>query len=139
MTGSRLLARNTTLNLVGVGVPMVAAFVAIPLLIAGMGTARFGILTIGWVVVGYFGLFDLGLGRALTKMVAERLGTGRSDEVPSLVWTGILAMFGMGVVGAAVLALATPWLVHGALNIPAELRPEAAKAFYLLAASLPWV
>ena len=50
---------------------MLVALVAIPILVDGLGTARFGILTLAWMVVGYFSLFDLGLGRALTKLTAK--------------------------------------------------------------------
>ncbi len=66
-----ILVRNALLNLVGQGSPLLVALIAIPLLIKGLGTDRFGVLTLAWIVVGYFGLFDLGLGRALTKMVGE--------------------------------------------------------------------
>jgi len=57
--GSRL-SRNTVLNLVGQCAPLLVAIFAIPLLIRGLGTDRFGVLTLAWVVIGYFSLFDLG-------------------------------------------------------------------------------
>ena len=60
-------------------VPVLIALAAIPLLIKGMGEERFGLLSIIWMGVGYFSLFDLGLGRALTKLIAERLGLSRFD------------------------------------------------------------
>ena len=82
LTGGRRLARNVVWNLLGTGAPLLVAIVAIPLLIQGLGTARFGVLTLAWLVVGYFSLFDLGLGRALTKLVAEKLGKGQDDETP---------------------------------------------------------
>ena len=75
---------------------MVVALGAIPVLLSQLGSARFGILSLAWTVVGYFGLFDMGLGRSLTQMVSERLGTERSDEVPGLVWTGLLLLFTFG-------------------------------------------
>ena len=138
-TGGRLLARNSALNLMGWALPMVAALVTVPLLIRGLGAERFGILTVGWVVLGYFSLFDLGVGRALTKMVSERLGAGRADDLPPLVWTALLLMTLLGVAGAVVLALVSPWLVGHALKISPEHEGEALRAFYLLAFSLPWV
>ena len=49
-----------------------------------------------WMVLGYFSLFDLGLGRALTKMVAEKLGLGLERELPCLVGTAL----GLMMVGA---------------------------------------
>ncbi len=63
LTGSRRLARNVLWNLLGTGAPLLMALVAIPMLIEGLGTARFGVLTLAWTVVGYFSLVSLELGR----------------------------------------------------------------------------
>lgn len=134
-----LLARNSLLNLVGQAAPMLVAVAAIPPLIAGLGTERFGILALAWMAIGYFGVFDLGLSRALTKLVAEKLGGKGEEEVPELIWTGLLLMLVLGVGGALLLAALTPWLVSGVLKIPAPLAGESRIAFYLLAFSLPWV
>jgi O-antigen/teichoic acid export membrane protein len=139
VTDSRLLARNAALNLAGQAVPLVTALVAIPWLIRGLGADRFGVLALAWAAIGYFGLVDLGLGRALTHAVATRLGSDREDELVALGWTALTLMFVLGAVGAAALAAATPWLVTDLLKIPADLTAESARSFYLLALSLPIV
>ena len=139
LIGGRRLARNVVWNLLGTGAPLLVAIVAIPMLIEGLGIARFGVLTLAWMVVGYFSLFDLGLGRALTKLVAEKLGKGQDNEIPALVWTAMSLMAVLGVLGAVVVAALSPWLVGGVLKIPTELQPETLTAFYLLAASIPIV
>ncbi len=99
------------MNLLGSGLPLLVAIIAIPLLIDGLGLARFGVLTIIWMVVGYFSLFDLGLGRALTKLVAEKLGHDNNNEIPALIWTALLLMLILGVVGALIIVVVSPWLV----------------------------
>ena len=139
LTRGSLLARNTALNLVGYCAPLVVAIFAIPLLIKGLGTDRFGILTLAWVLIGYLSLFDLGLSRALTKLVAEKLGAGQEQEIPALVWTALFVMFflGVGVTIAATLLL--PWVILDVLNIPETLQAETLKAFYLLAIFVPVV
>jgi len=139
LINGRHLVRNVFWNLLGAGSPLLVAIVAIPLLIDGLGITRFGVLTITWMVVGYFSLFDLGLGRALTKLVAEKLGRGRDEEVPKLIWTALLLMMVLGLFGAMLLAVLSSWLVGDVLNIPAELHSETLSAFYLLAASVPIV
>jgi len=139
LIGGRRLVRNVFWNLLGTGAPLLVAIVAIPMLIEGMGTARFGVLTLAWMVVGYFSLFDLGLGRALTKLVAERLGAGKDDEVPGIVWTAMSLMGALGVLGAIVISCLSPWLVGSVLEIPEELQSETLTAFYLLAVSIPIV
>ncbi|RLB21479.1 MAG: flippase [Deltaproteobacteria bacterium] len=139
LTQGRLLARNTVWNLGGQVAPLVVAIFAIPPLIKGLGTDRFGVLTLAWVVIGYFSLFDLGLGRALTQLIAKKLGDKQEAEIPALVWTGLILMLIMGLVGTLVVGLLSPWLAQDALKIPKELQPEALNAFYLLALAIPVV
>jgi len=139
ITSGSLLARNTVYNLIGQGAPMLVAFFAIPLLINGLGTERFGVLTLVWMVIGYFGLFDLGMGRALTKLVAEKLGEGEVQEIPALVWTALFLMMLLGLVGTLAVILLSPWLVTTALKIPETLQVETLDAFKLLATSIPVV
>lgn len=135
----RLLLRNAIVNLLGQSAPMVVALFAIPILIKSLGTDRFGILTLAWVVVGYFSLFDIGLGRALTKLVAENIGRGQTKEIPGLIWTALALMGGLGLFGAALSLFMAPWLVETVLKIPELLRKETILAFYLLAISMPIV
>jgi O-antigen/teichoic acid export membrane protein len=139
LTSGGLLARNAILNFVGRSAPFAIAIFAIPMLIKGLGTDRFGVLTLVWMLIGYFNLFDLGLGRALTKLVAEKLGTGEEDKIPTLVWTGLLLMMVLGILGALVIVLLTPWLVYHGLKIPEPLRIETQRSFYLLSLSIPLV
>ena len=139
LTAGGLLARNTAWNLGGRVAPVLVALFALPPLIAGLGAERFGFLTLAWLVIGYFNLFDLGLGRALTQSIAERLGQGREEEIPGLVRTTLLAMLLLGAAGAAVLASLSPWLVRTVIRVPTALRGEAGWALILLAASVPLV
>src|SRR5271165_6731772 len=70
------IAHNTILNLVGQALPLLVGVFTVPIILKGLGIERFGLLALCWVVLGYFGMFDLGLGRATTKAVAELLGRG---------------------------------------------------------------
>jgi O-antigen/teichoic acid export membrane protein len=133
------LLRNLLWNFSGQVTPLLAALIAAPLLISGLGLDRFGILMIAWMVIGYVSLFDLGLPRALTKLVAERLESGLDDENPGLIWTGLAMLLVLGVSGGVALWMLTPWLVHDILNIPSDLEPETLASFHLLALSVPVV
>lgn len=139
MLAGRTLTRNTIWNLLGQGAPMVVAIFAIPTLIKGLGIDRFGILSLAWMFIGYFSLFDLGLGRALTKLVAEKIGAGEEKEIPSLAWTSLFLMAALGVVGAAAVYSVSPWLVRHVLKIPYALQAETTQSFRLFAFSVPIV
>jgi len=135
----RLLARNTLINFWGQIVPLGIAVFAMPVLIRKLGTDRFGVLTLIWMAIGYFSLIDFGLGRALTKLVAEKIGRREDREVASLVGTGMLLMGVLGTIAVPLVALLTPWLVGDVLNVPRMLRNEALNSFYVLAFCIPVV
>jgi O-antigen/teichoic acid export membrane protein len=139
LTGGHLLARNAVGNLLSQGGPVLAAVLTVPVLIGGLGTDRFGLLTLAWMLLGYFSLFDLGLGRALTKLVAEKLGAGKEEEVPALVVTAMAIMMALGLLGTLLIAALSPWLVHHALRVPAALQREAIGGFELMALALPFL
>jgi O-antigen/teichoic acid export membrane protein len=133
------LSKNLLWSILGTGLPMIVAIVAIPRLLEGIGLARFGILSLAWVVVGYFSLFDLGLGRAMTQLVSQRIGEGDRKEIPAIFRTGMTLMTLLGIVGAVIVWLISPWLVETKLAISEDLRIETLHAFYWLAASIPVV
>ena len=139
LTSGRLLAKNAFWNLVGAGLPVLVALVCLPIIKTHLGTDRLGIISLGWVVIGYFGLFDLGLSRALTKLVAERLGQERLEEIPALIWTSLFLMAGIGVVGMIIILLIVPWMVTHPLKVPAELQTETIRAFYWIGFAIPTV
>jgi len=134
-----LLARNTILNLLGLGLPMLVGILAMPFTIRLLGTERFGILSLVWVVVGYLAFFDLGLGRATTKFIAESLGRGDAGEVSRILWTTVFFQTVLGLAGTAVLALGTPLLVDRILRIDPRYVAEARVSFILIGVSLPVV
>lgn len=138
-TSASRLTGNIVWNFVGLTLPLLAGLVAIPVLIRFLGMDRFGLLAIAWTLTGYFSLFDFGLGRALTKIVAELVGTEKSGEVPQYLWASLALMGFLGVLAAACLALLSPWIVGSMLNVPGDLQPEVILAFKVLSLSIPAV
>jgi O-antigen/teichoic acid export membrane protein len=84
-------------------------------------------------------LFDLGLSRALTKLIAEKLGTKEEEQLPSLVWTGLGMMCGTGVLGAFLMGAISPWLASSALRVPPNLQHETLLVFCAISAAIPVV
>jgi O-antigen/teichoic acid export membrane protein len=138
-TSGRLLARNTIWNLLGQLLPMAIGVVAIPPLVRSLGVERFGLLSLAWIVIGYFSLFDMGMGRALTKLVADKIGGNDEQSIPPLVWTSLFLMLVLGVIGGLVTLFISRWLVYTALKVPPTLQLETLRSFQLLAASIPIV
>lgn len=132
-----MVLRNSFYNLIGLGLPLIVAVLAIPELIRSLGIEQFGILTIVWAVVSYFGLFDLGLGRAITQQVAESVARSDFDRLGRIVGTCNLLMAALGLVGAALLVLAAP-IIAQELGQPDD-RQSITFAFYWMALAMPAV
>ncbi len=106
MYGSLILFRNTLWNLLGEGLPMMAALLSIPWLISSIGIERFGALTLIWALLGYLGVLDLGLGRSLVQIVADRLGQGGgAAETVDVAGPAIAIMALLGTATGGILAL----------------------------------
>ena len=128
--------RDAVWNLAGLLLPLPVAVAVVPALLAGLGEARFGLLTLAWAIMGYFNLFDFGLGRATTHGVAQALAARDTSRVLRLCWTSSWAHLAMGTCGGLLLALlASP--ISRVLNLDAALRVEFIVAMIWLAASIP--
>jgi O-antigen/teichoic acid export membrane protein len=105
------LLSGTAWNLVGQALPLLAAVAAIPFLVRLLGLERCGFLALAWVLIGYASLLDLGLSRALVRIVAERLALGDEDGAAARGRVGLSLLLLLGlVVGGALQMEAWCWL-----------------------------
>ncbi len=131
------LRRNAAWNLAGTGLPLLLGVAAIPYLVKHIGVEAFGILTLIWTLIGYFSLFDFGLGRALTQQVAVSLEAGRQRNIRNLVKSGLLFTLLTGLVGGLVLAAISVPLGHGWLKVSAHLQAETTYSLLIAAVGIP--
>ena len=130
---------NAGLNLVASVLPFPLALVTVPAVIRGFGVERYGVLATAGVVLAYFGLLDLGLGRASTRFLARSFGEDTDDATAETFWTvtGLAAAIGLAA-GALLLAVAAPLARH-VLRVPAALVSDSEAAFQALALAAPFV
>jgi O-antigen/teichoic acid export membrane protein len=133
------LARNIGLNFFGLAAPLVVGLVCIPGTIKGLGVAPFGLLSIAWVLIGYISIFDLGLGRALTHAIAQRLGLGRAHEIRALVGRTAQFMLLLSLAGAALIAVISPWAGTIMTKGRPDLTEQARNMFLIVALGMPAV
>ncbi len=132
------ITKNTIYNLLGYGIPMIIALILIPPLINGLGVERYGVLNLAWVVIGYFSFFDFGIGRSLTKIISEKIGTDQINEIPGLFWTSLFLMFAVSLLFLVLLFIFFPFAVT-IFKVSDDLRPEVIRTFYILILSIPIV
>ena len=109
------VARDTAWNVAGALLPIAAGLWAFPKLLNAVEPEAFGWLSIAWIVLGAGGLFDLGLGRALTREVSTQ-----GSRLDARVRAGLQLSLVSGIVFALAGAVLAPglaaWVGVGALE-----------------------
>jgi O-antigen/teichoic acid export membrane protein len=132
------VAHNALLNFLGLAVPLALAFFIMPVAALNLGPARFGLLGLAWAITEYLTLFDLGLGRALVKFVADALHQ-TSPKLSEIVSLSMAAQLAAGLIGGALFMLATPLLVRDVFNVSPVAAGEALGVFRVVGLSVPVV
>ncbi len=133
------MIRNIFYNLFGFALPLLIGIACLPHIIFTLGNTKFGFLSVAWVIIGYFSIFDLGLGRALTQAIAARLANDRIGQIYTLTRKTLFAMTVLSIVGGAVLALLSMPVVDMVLKVPADFRDEALRTMWVLSLGIPAV
>lgn len=130
------IRRDTVYNLAGQLVPVAVTLASLPIFLQRIGEPRYGVLALVWLLVGYLGLFDLGLGQAAAQRLAR---TGEQDPLARarVFWTALLVNLGLGAVGALVAAGIGLWLFGGHVAMEPALRQEVLASLGWIAAAVP--
>jgi len=130
------IRKNTLINLAGAILPMAVMLVTIPLYLKVIGEERYGVLALVWLVLGYFSVLEMGLGKATANQIAKA-HDAPAQERSEIFWTALLVNAAMGVVGAGILWLVGDYLINSVLKMPEDFRQEAVAALPWMIATLP--
>jgi O-antigen/teichoic acid export membrane protein len=122
------LSRNVAASVVNAGAAIGSSLVAVPLILGAVGTAGYGVWSLGLALVLYVSILETGLGPAVQRYVAVASGAGDRLQVSRLLWSTLLAYAALGAAGLGLLQLTAPALA-GLFDLPAGLRPDAEAMF----------
>lgn len=125
------ISKNAAYNLMGTIAPIIAAVLVIPAYLRLIGDQRYGVLAIVWMFVSYFGIFDIGLGRAVAQRIAS-LGEAEPETRANTFWTALLLNAALGLMGALIVA---PFVGHyftHYMHLTGDVRNEAMQSLPLL-------
>lgn len=135
---SRTVAHNAVWNVTGTLASLALGLVALPVLLHALGAARLGIFTLALGLIGFSGLLDLGLGRALTQTVSSALGRGRPRAaIAALVWHVMSLLAGFGMLWILLLWWIVPPVVQHLFKLHDALAAETIVGLRAVALSMP--
>jgi O-antigen/teichoic acid export membrane protein len=114
----------------------VAAFI-LPRLIELISIERFGLLTLAWGLVAFSGLFDLGIGRAVTQAVAQARGRGDIETIPATIDMARRLSIRLGFAGTCLFLVLISMGVHRLLKFDSGILNEVTISSYILAFVIP--
>lgn len=131
------LRRNLLINLTGLVLPTFVSLITVPLYIKVLGVDRFGVMTLVWVLVGYFALCDFGISLAGEKRIARALATADHEDIARVFWSGFWTNLATGLAGAVILWAVAGAYFHWVTHAPPALLAEVTQALPWIALSIP--
>lgn len=129
--------KNTAWNLSGQILPLLAALICIPILITEIGTEKFGFLAIAWMIIGYFSLFDFGLGRAITYIVSKM--NAENQDATEIINSAVSLLLIISSIVCLLFYIWSDYIVYEILNLSKENQQESIEALKVLSFGLPFV
>jgi O-antigen/teichoic acid export membrane protein len=91
------------------------------------------VLTLIWALIGYFSLFDMGVGRALTYELGKLRAVNNVSEISLTLKAGLILTLATGLLGAAVMLILAPYFATSWLRISPALQQDAMLSFKIAA------
>lgn len=136
MASKSSLHLNTIFNLSGAALPLLISIIVIPMYLGRIGPSRYGIISLVWLLFGYFGIFDFGLSRATTNLLARPANQG-AERQAEIFWTATIVNTLIGALGALAFGLIGKLIIGSFFKVPIELRSELQTALVWVAFLLP--
>ncbi len=133
---TRPIKVNFIVNLLSPMMRVVVALVTVPLYLHHIGDARYGVMSIVWVLLGLFGFLDLGLSRAVTNALAKLRDAPQAHRARVLLTTFGLNL-SIGLAGGLVLYVFGGLLLKHFVSMPNDISSEVSRALPWIACLLP--
>lgn len=132
------IKKGTIWNLIGNVLPLLVGVLCIPYLVKHIGLESFGVLTLIWTLIGYFSIFDFGIGRALTFSVSNMKLDIDTQNLFRSVNSGLKLLLITGLIGGLILGILSKKLGYSWLNTNLNLRSETFYSILIASLAIPF-
>lgn len=117
---------------------MLVGLLALPFLLQRLGVEKLGVLTLVWILIGYFSIFDFGLGRALTHHTSTLRIDSDARKINGAINFGMSLMLVLGLMGTFLLAGIIYFFGVGWLNLEQKIYDQAYWTIFIATFGIPF-
>jgi O-antigen/teichoic acid export membrane protein len=131
------MVKNVAINFSGLVLPTFVSLVTVPAYIHLVGVERYGVISLVWTLIGYFGILDLGMGMAAQHQIAKAHAANDPAARTRVFWSAIWLNLATGILGGVLIYFgALAYTVYVAHSTPA-MQQEVYRALPWLAVAIP--
>jgi O-antigen/teichoic acid export membrane protein len=129
------LSRNVAASVLNACAAVATSLLTVPLILDAVGTAGYGVWTLGLALVLYASILETGLGPGVQRFTAFARGRRDEEALSRIAVTTLVAYALLGVVAGLVLFAIAPLLVD-LFDLPRRLQHDAEEMFRILGGAL---
>ena len=97
------ILKNVAINFCGLVLPTFVSLVTVPAYIKALGVERYGVISLVWTLIGYFGILDLGMSMAAQNHISKARASNDDEECARVFWSAFWLNLGTGIIGGLVI------------------------------------
>jgi O-antigen/teichoic acid export membrane protein len=131
------ILKNVGINFIGLVLPTFVSLVTVPSYIKALGVERYGVVALVWVLIGYFGILDLGMSMAAQNHISKARASADKDECARVFWSATWLNFTSGAIGGLVIYFGTFLYTAYFSKVSPAMQHEVVAALPWLAIAIP--
>ncbi|MBM5578267.1 oligosaccharide flippase family protein [Burkholderia pseudomallei] len=131
------MLKNVAINFFGLVLPTFVSLVTVPAYIKALGVERYGVVSLVWTLIGYFGILDLGMSMAAQNHISKALASGDAKESARVFWSAFWLNLATGIAGGLLIYFGAFMYTAYFTKVSAELQHEVYLALPWLALAIP--
>ncbi|WP_133648815.1 flippase [Paraburkholderia flava] len=131
------ILKNVAINFFGLVLPTFVSLVTVPAYIKLLGVERYGVISLVWTLIGYFGILDLGMSMAAQNHISKARASGDASESSRVFWSATWLNLATGIAGGLMIYFGAFMYTAYFSKVSPELQHEVYMALPWLAIAMP--
>ncbi|MEJ8798013.1 flippase [Trinickia caryophylli] len=131
------MLKNVAINFFGLILPTFVSLVTVPTYIKLLGVERYGVVSLVWTFIGYFGVLDLGMSMAAQNHISKARAANDPEQSAIVFWSAFWLNLATGIAGGIIVYIGGYLYTAYFTHVEPAMRSEVYHALPWLALAIP--